>query len=455
MGKSVTDKEVREFIANSDKLLSGYMNAHQEKRCVIIGNGPSLKKMDLSFLRNEITFGLNRIYLGFEKWNFMPTYYVSVNQLVIEQNMKEILEVPVPKFLALNNLDGVSDTSGIILLKTTGLPSDSVPPFSVDPRSCIWEGFTVTFVAMQLAWYMGFSEVVLIGVDHHFVTTGPANKEILSEGEDKNHFDPGYFGKGVRWHLPDLVNSEVAYRIAKIAFEADGRRIVDATVDGKLTIFPKADYRQLFIERQPLDEISRERNENIKARTQQAERKAEQCDIAGALSDTLQVIEQYPEAATAYSNAGVLYSHSGDFSRAMEHIIKALRNDPVSHEAVINCANMFAVAGETGKIRLIYSTYMQRKFIDRNIARLLKALTEVDGPENVVGLRGLSAAEIEESFDEIIFLISVGNLLLAGDNDGAMKMCLGLLKYPDSEALVDFQKQLRTWIYSRTTSGNE
>ncbi|RJR15189.1 MAG: DUF115 domain-containing protein [Nitrospiraceae bacterium] len=435
--------------------MSCYKDRHKGQRCVIIGNGPSLNRMDLSFLKDEISFGSNRIYLGFEKWGFKPTYYVSVNQLVIEQSMKEILKIPVPKFLALNSLDGVSDTSGIILLKTTGLPSDSVPPFSVDPRSCIWEGFTVTFVAMQLAWYMGFSEVVLIGVDHHFVTTGPANKEILSEGQDPNHFDPRYFGKGVRWHLPDLVNSEVAYRIAKMAFEADGRRIVDATVDGKLTIFPKADYRRLFIERQPLQEISRERNEQIKVLIEQAEKKAEQCDIGGALSDTLWVIEQYPEAATAYSNAGVLYAHSGDFSRAMEHFIKALRIDPVSHEAVINCANMFAVAGETGKVRQIYSTYMQRNSIDRNIARLLKALTEDAGPVNVIGPGGLSSVEIEESFDEVIFLISGGNLLLAGDNDAAVKMCLGLLRYPDSEALVDFQQQLRTWIYSRTTGGNE
>ena len=37
------------------------------------------------------------------------------------------------------------------------------------------------------------------------------------------------------------LSQQVAYELARNAYEADGRRIVDATVGGKLTIFPKGD----------------------------------------------------------------------------------------------------------------------------------------------------------------------------------------------------------------------
>lgn len=229
-------------LAESNLSLAQFRDKHRGQRCVIIGNGPSLNKMDLSFLKNEITFGMNRIYLLFDKWDFRPTYYVSVNPLVIEQSAGEIYKITSPKFLSLNGLPYVQNHRDNIFLQSVRRPS-----FSTDPRTGLWEGHTVTYVAMQLAYFMGFSEVILIGVDHYFKTKGAPNKEIVSQGTDENHFHPDYFGKGVRWQLPDLERSEMAYRLAKQAFEAAGRRIIDATVDGHLTIFPKADYREIFL----------------------------------------------------------------------------------------------------------------------------------------------------------------------------------------------------------------
>ena len=118
--------------------------------------------------------------------------------------------------------------------------------FSGDAAGRLFEGFTVTFVALQLAFYMGFSKVILIGVDHNFTTQGPANTTITSQGDDPNHFSPDYFGKGFRWQLPDLPGSERAYRLAKQGYETAGRQVVDATVGGKLAVFPKVDYASLF-----------------------------------------------------------------------------------------------------------------------------------------------------------------------------------------------------------------
>jgi tetratricopeptide (TPR) repeat protein len=220
-----------------------YKDKYKNQRCVIVGNGPSLNKMDLSFLKKEITFGLNKIFLGFEKFDFLPSYYVSVNPLVLQQNVSEILDIPCPKFLSLRNTKGLYPIRNDIYL----LPSQHRWYFSKDPIAGVFEGYTVTYVAMQLAYYMGFDEIYLIGVDHSFATQGEPNKEVISNGPDPDHFHNDYFGKGISWHLPDLKRSEKAYLIARKNCEAEKRMIYDATYEGKLSVFPKVDYRFVFL----------------------------------------------------------------------------------------------------------------------------------------------------------------------------------------------------------------
>ena len=226
----------------SRKRLAALKDIHKGERCFIIGNGPSLRTTDLTKLRNEFTFGLNRIYLLFPELGFTTTYFLSMNDLVIEQCAAEILALPIPKFLTWRSRRFLSPTRDTHFLYTTY----TGPKFARDVSGRLWEGATVTYVALQLAYHMGFEKVILIGVDHNFVTKGDANKTIISQGDDPNHFAPNYFGKGFKWQLPDLETSERAYRMAKAAYEADGRQVLDATIGGKLTVFPKIDYLSLF-----------------------------------------------------------------------------------------------------------------------------------------------------------------------------------------------------------------
>ena len=227
---------------SSDKIIQ-FKDKHQGQRCVIIGNGPSLNKMDLSFLKQEICFGLNKIYLGFEKWDFVPTYYVAVNHLVIEQSVEQIQKMPCPKFISNRGIPYLKPQEDIYFIQTYPFEEQD---FSNDPTQGLKEGNTVTYVAMQLAYYMGFKTVILIGVDHNFVTQGTPHEEVTSPGDDPNHFHPNYFGKGTKWHLPDLEGSEKFYKIAYAHFWVSDRQIIDATLDGKCTIFPKQNYQQLF-----------------------------------------------------------------------------------------------------------------------------------------------------------------------------------------------------------------
>lgn len=226
----------------SAQRLLGLKNRYRGERCVIIGNGPSLNSMDLSPLRDEYTFGLNRIYLLYERLGFATDFLVSVNRYVLEQCAGEIQALPGTKFISWPARALMPFDDDVIYIRST-----LGPRFCTDlPSQGVWEGATVTYVAIQLAYYLGFEQVILIGVDHSFASKGPAHQLVTSTGDDPDHFDPSYFGAGFRWQLPDLDQSEVAYRLAKAHFESAGREIVDATVAGKLDVFPKVDYDAIF-----------------------------------------------------------------------------------------------------------------------------------------------------------------------------------------------------------------
>jgi 6-hydroxymethylpterin diphosphokinase MptE-like len=227
----------------SQKAVAAYRDLHRGRRCFVLGNGPSLRHTDLPRLRDEITFGANRIYLLFPELGFPTTYYVAVNTLVVEQCAPEIAALEVPRFITWRARRWLPAHA-----RTHFLDTDYTAPatFTGDPTRRLFEGSTVTYTALQLAFYMGCDPVILIGVDHSFTTQGQPNVTVVSTGDDPNHFAPGYFGKGFRWQLPDLEASEAAYRLARDAYAAAGRTILDATIGGKLTVFPKVDYRSLF-----------------------------------------------------------------------------------------------------------------------------------------------------------------------------------------------------------------
>jgi len=230
----------------SIRRLSALKNIHKGQRAFIIGNGPSLKQTDLTKLKNEFTFGMNRIYLLFPELGFSTTYFCSINDLVIEQFSADILALPMPKFLAWRSHRHFDPQLPITQLPSFVYTTYTGPRFASDVRGRVWEGATVTTLALQLAFHMGFEQVILIGVDHNFTSNGEANKIVVSQGDDPNHVSPNYFGKGVKWQLPDLDTSEIGYALARDAYQKAGRQILDATVGGKLTIFPKVEYNSLF-----------------------------------------------------------------------------------------------------------------------------------------------------------------------------------------------------------------
>ena len=93
-------------------------------------------------------------------------------------------------------------------------------------------------------------QVYMIGFDHHYDVPKEldlsVNSVIESDKDDINHFAPGYFGKGYRWHNPKVERMEQGFNKAKENFENDGRKIYNATKGGKLEVFERVDYNSIF-----------------------------------------------------------------------------------------------------------------------------------------------------------------------------------------------------------------
>jgi len=217
---------------------------HIGQSCILICNGPSLNKMDLSFLKHEMTIGLNKIYLGFKKFNFYPRYYVSINEKVIQQAQENIKNLNCVNFISQRSKQLIPESALTYHINTNELNQPKA--FYKDISQGVNEGYTVTYAALQIAYFLGFKKVIIIGMDHHFTYSGKPNESKILEGKDINHFCEDYFGYGQTWDNPDLAHSEVFYKIAKKVFEEEGREIIDATYGGHCSIFKKMNYRDLF-----------------------------------------------------------------------------------------------------------------------------------------------------------------------------------------------------------------
>lgn len=230
-----------------------YKDQHKGNRCFIIGGGPSILKTDMSQLADEITFGVNGIFLIFDWLGFMPTYYAVEDWLVYEDRFNDIREKVSEStcFFPIQFCSKEFKQENHRYFRAVYEFSEGPnwPRFSKDTAKVIWIGGTVTYVCLQLAYYMGFNEVYLVGMDHKY--TKPKDIQIkgnewTSQSDDPNHFAQSYFGKGKRWHDPRLDRMEKAYRKARQTYEKDGRKIYNATIGGNLEVFERVDYNELF-----------------------------------------------------------------------------------------------------------------------------------------------------------------------------------------------------------------
>jgi hypothetical protein len=226
--------------------------AHQKERCFVIGNGPSLNKLDLTLLAAEVTFGVNAIYTNFDRMGFYPTYYVVEDVFVAEDRAEEINRYRgSTKFFGnyLRYCLAHDERTLWINVITRYDEYRGFPHFSTNAARRVWVGGTVSYLCLQLAFYMGFQEVYLIGFDHSYSIPKDAivqGSALTSVSGDPNHFREDYFGKGKRWHDPMVDRMAKAYQRAKVSYEEAGRRIMNATAGGKLEVFDRIPYEAVI-----------------------------------------------------------------------------------------------------------------------------------------------------------------------------------------------------------------
>lgn len=225
-------------------------------RCFILGNGPSLNKCDLSRLDDEFTFGVNGIFYKHDEIGFVPSVYVVEDNHVIDDNLDRINDFHCHlKMFPIEYKRRIRTTPNTLFfnLNRSFYEKRSAyfqnPRFSKDCSERIYGLGSVTMVNLQLAYYMGFKEVYLIGMDFSYTIPPSAVVEgldITSTEDDINHFHPDYFGKGKKWHDPNLEQVLKSYEYSKKVFEKDGRKIYNATVGGKLEVFERVEFEELF-----------------------------------------------------------------------------------------------------------------------------------------------------------------------------------------------------------------
>lgn len=260
----------------SNPRLEKFKNIHAGKRCFLIGNGPSLSAEDLDKIvqRGDISFAANKIYRVFGQTDWRPDYYFAVDRPFITQNWEDMIAaIKANIFLANASECLTSDimskiihNENVYLYQSRDLKYDqdnkvflpvydhfneTYPSISKDAAKFVYEGFTVTYVMMQWAAYMGFAELFLLGVDYNQKQTCNYFEQVsipreFPPEERTDHFCDNYFKEGELVSISDLHSVGLAYEKAEQYSRENGFRIYNATRGGNLEIFERVDFDELM-----------------------------------------------------------------------------------------------------------------------------------------------------------------------------------------------------------------
>ncbi|MCH5342814.1 MAG: DUF115 domain-containing protein [Acetatifactor sp.] len=223
--------------------LRKYKNKHDGERCFIIGNGPSLTASDLDILceNNEVCFGVNGIPLIFDKTSWRPTYHVCSDSKIMDIHGDLMLQNGKSDILlADTNKDFLKRAERHVNLfhwKKEEERYTVLPRFSDNIEKEVVGGGTVTYVCMQIAIYMGIREIYLLGVDCDY-----GDGETLSQ----KHFDKSYYLGNTNMNPSSITETLLAYQSAKEYAEKHDIKIYNATRGGKLEIFERVNFEELF-----------------------------------------------------------------------------------------------------------------------------------------------------------------------------------------------------------------
>ncbi|MGN0483216.1 MAG: 6-hydroxymethylpterin diphosphokinase MptE-like protein [Lachnospiraceae bacterium] len=229
------------------KRLHSYRGKYAGKRCFLIGNGPSLTTEDLEKLQGEITFGCNRVYQLFPETTWRPDFFCMIDALIAKYSSQELAgAVECPLFTNINTRDLMKyRPQDLVFARNLGEPTYRV---SSDFESYyVPSGATVMTFMLELAMYMGFTEIYLIGVDctsslsaHGHCTQGYVNQDLVEKDIErvrKRLNDPTLTADQVAAYYYD--KSTYSYRVIAEYANAHGIHIYNATRGGRLEVYER------------------------------------------------------------------------------------------------------------------------------------------------------------------------------------------------------------------------
>ncbi len=245
-----------------------FHNQYEEKRCFVVGNGPSLKVSDLDRLKDEITFGCNSIYAVYESTIWRPTFYFAWDTLFCETEMSEkegvkrLLSGCKAMFSTIMRegfrFRDEKDIEGLFFVRAKNEEDEEtgLPRFSEDCSKQVYISGTVSYFMLQMAVYMGFQEIYLLGIDASYSMkcgeggtldweASSNNMDLLKKEEKK--YTKKITEKYSYANMTDMVRQQMlGYEAAKKYAEMNEIKIYNATRGGKLEVFQRVEFESLF-----------------------------------------------------------------------------------------------------------------------------------------------------------------------------------------------------------------
>ncbi len=208
------------------------------KRCFIVATGPSLTMEDLQLLKNEYTFSMNSIVRLFDKTDWRPSFYMLQDLFAYEalkplSKYFETTEVFLTDKIASSAVDLKNKYSFRLRpYKDSWLILKNKVKFSRDASKYICDGRTITYSIIQLAHYMGFSEIYLIGVDWNY----QKGKDNHMKGLSLSHDSAAFIEDS---HDIQMAAMYIAYVSAERYSRKNDFRIYNAGRGGNLNVFER------------------------------------------------------------------------------------------------------------------------------------------------------------------------------------------------------------------------
>ncbi len=232
------------------KSLSKLKGSHIGESCFVIGNGPSLTATDLQVLheKNVSCFGTNRIFKIFNETDWRPTFFVSEDIIIIKNIQHEIETIQSQKKFIPINLkwyEGVDIKGADYFYMDYRSDLTDNYGMSLDVPHCIHCHATVTTTCLQIAVYMGFSNIYLLGVDHNFAKMIDKNGNVVMDKTIKNHFSNDYDKDIIDQGFQIDGATEAYINLERLSRKLGSFRIYNATRGGKLEVFERVNFDTL------------------------------------------------------------------------------------------------------------------------------------------------------------------------------------------------------------------